>query len=168
VPSAAARQAADLAHRSGRPAQTVEHATFDFSGCEPPIRPTDHLGRDRRYFQVRREQTDRGVDVCHIRAELPELLFETGDMARELGSFVDQRRNDMGSRHHFYADGPPHQEGGTHPPVYSRTNAGRGGQSAVRRDTGAVYVAGLRSDRRRQFGTHVTARISLNSRGSFA
>src|SRR5215469_12188168 len=33
---------------------------------------------------------------------------------------------------------------------------------------GTGYAAGLWSDRRRQLGTHVTARISLNSRGSFA
>ena len=73
------------AHRPARSAKGVEHAAFDFSRFEPAIRPADDLGRDRVWLQVRREQTDRRVDVCQIGAELPELLFDTGDLAGEFG-----------------------------------------------------------------------------------
>jgi hypothetical protein len=77
------------AHRLARSPKGVEHATFDFTGFEPAIRPTDDLGRDRVRPRIRREQTDRRVDVRQIRAELTELLFETGDLACEFGPLVN-------------------------------------------------------------------------------
>src|ERR1700733_3145437 len=46
------------------------------------------------------------------------------------------------------------------------TNSPEQGLGAI--PDGTRILLSLRSDRRRQFGTHVTARISLNSRGSFA
>jgi hypothetical protein len=35
--------------------------------------------------------------VREIRAELPELLFETGDLAGDLGPLLDQHRNERAS-----------------------------------------------------------------------
>lgn len=76
------------AHRLARSAKRVEYATFDFPGFEPAIRPADDLGRDRVRLQIRCEQTDRRVDVRQIRAELTELLFETGDLAGDFGPLI--------------------------------------------------------------------------------
>ena len=76
--------------RPARATDRVEHATFDFAGCklQPSNQRITLAGiTSGSADPAPGEQVDRGVDVSQIRAKLPELLFETGDLAGDLGRF---------------------------------------------------------------------------------